>query len=101
MRDGGAGRIRTFGGFTHTCFRNRHHKPLGHGSKLLFAGSFVGILAGLKVAEKEGFEPSVGCPTPVFKTSTLSLSDTSPVAEPEGFEPSVSFHPHPLSRRAP
>ncbi len=30
------------------------------------------------VAEREGFEPSVSCPTLVFKTSTLNHSVTSP-----------------------
>src|SRR5262245_22503590 len=30
------------------------------------------------LAEREGFEPSVSCPTLVFKTSTLNRSATSP-----------------------
>jgi hypothetical protein len=32
------------------------------------------------VAEKEGFEPPVGCPTTVFKTAALNRSATSPEA---------------------
>jgi hypothetical protein len=31
-----------------------------------------------KMAEREGFEPSVGCPTAVFKTAAIDHSTTSP-----------------------
>jgi hypothetical protein len=32
----------------------------------------------LSMAEGVGFEPTVGCPTPVFKTGSLNRSDTLP-----------------------
>ena len=35
--------------------------------------------AGL-MAERVGFEPTVGCPTPVFKTGAFDHSATSPFA---------------------
>jgi hypothetical protein len=50
------------------------------------------------MAEGEGFEPSVGCPTHDFQSCTFGLSVTSPVKHPfgaleekVGFEPTVGF----------
>ena len=34
-------------------------------------------------AEREGFEPSVGCPTHAFQACTIGHSDTSPDGKPE------------------
>lgn len=44
-----------------------------------------------KLAVKEGFEPPVGFPTPVFKTGTLSRSVTSPNIISFYFSFSLSF----------
>ena len=37
------------------------------------------VIGELVQAEREGFEPPVGCPTPVFKTGTIGRSVISPV----------------------
>ena len=39
---------------------------------------FVGWILHGNLAEEEGFEPPVGCPTSDFKSDTISLSDTLP-----------------------
>ena len=56
------------------------------------------------MAEREGFEPSVSCPTHAFQACSFGHSDTSPesgepwMAEREGFEPSEDLHPRRFSR---
>ena len=52
--------------------------PRGGGSERL--ETRLSELAGLVLAEREGFEPSVGgCPTPDFESGTFDHSATSPL----------------------
>ena len=59
-----------------TPFPGEPLQPLGYFSKQL---TFIlRVVTDFSVAEKVGFEPTVGLTTPVFKTGTINHSDTSP-----------------------